>query len=128
IATLALLITLVVPVPAGAVVRVIAPPGNSEADQYYQTVPSATGPRSPDPSKEARDAVREGVLSEASERSLRERGPTGLALATAVAQTAPSGGAGGSPSPQVSVVQIPGRPGLGGLFPLMLALTGAAAL
>jgi hypothetical protein len=129
--TLALLLTLAlaVPGPAVAAVRVIAPPGNSEADQYYETVPSPTGPRAPDTTKKARDAVREGVLSEAAEQGLRHRGPAGLALATAVAQTAlPEGpGGAGSPSPALAV-SVPDEQGLGDLFPFLLVITAAAAI
>ncbi len=126
IATLALLLALAAPVPAGAAVRVIVPPGNSEADQYYQTVPGATGPRVPDPTKVARDAVREGALSDATEHALRRRGPTALALATAAAQTPERGaGRGGAPA---AVGRPAGEPGLGDLFPLVLAASAAAAL
>jgi hypothetical protein len=130
--TLALLLVLAMPFSAGAAVRVVAPPGNSEADQYYQTLPGATGPRAPDSAKETRDAVRDGALSEATERALRERGPEGLAVATVVAKTAPSGvlgvGAERDGSPPASAVRVPDDQGLGGLFPLVLALTAAAAV
>lgn len=125
--TLALLLVLAlaVPQPVAAAVRVIAPPGNSEADQYYETVPSPTGPRAPDTTKKARDAVREGSLSETAEQGLRHHGPTGLALATGVAQTALPGGSGGHRSLTLSV---PGEQGLGDLFPLILVVAGAAAV
>jgi hypothetical protein len=128
--TLALMLALVLAAPqsAAAAVRAIAPPGNSEADQYYETVPSPTGPRAPDTTKKARDAVREGALSEATEQGLRHRGPAGLALATAVAQTALPGGPGnGAPSPALAV-SVPEEQGLGGLFWLILAFAGAAAV
>lgn len=130
-ATLSLLFALALAAPAGAAVRAIGPPGNSEADQYYQTLPASTGPRAPDLTKKARDAVRDGALSEATEGALRQRGPRGLALATAVAKTAPAEGvgAGGSPSRgAASAVGPPGERGLGALFPFVLALTAAAAL
>lgn len=130
-ATPALLLALVLaaPQPAAAAVRVIAPPGNSEADQYYETVPSPTGPRAPDTTKKARDAVRDGALSEAVEGELRRRGPAGLALATAVAQTALPGGPGGhgSLSPALAL-SVPEEQGLGDLFPLILMAAGAAAV
>jgi hypothetical protein len=130
--TLALLLVLAMPLPAGAAVRVVAPPGNSEADQYYQTLPGATGPRPPDSAKETRDAVRDGALGEATERALRERGPDGLAVATVVAKTAPSGVLGASAerdgSPPASAVRVPDDQGLGNLFPLVLAFTAAAAV
>lgn len=127
--TLALLLALVLAAPQSAAARVLAPPGNAEADQYYETVPSPTGPRAPDTTKKARDAVREGVLSEATEQGLRHRGPTGLALATAVAQTALPGGSGGhgSLSPALAL-SVPEEQGLGDLFPLILVLAGAAAV
>jgi hypothetical protein len=126
--TLALLLALVLAAPqsAAAAVRTIAPPGNAEADQYYETVPSPTGPRAPDTTKKARDAVREGALSEATEEGLRHRGPGGLALATAVAQTALPGGPGGHGS--LSPAGVPEEQGLGDLFPLILVLAGAAAV
>jgi hypothetical protein len=132
--TLALLLVLAMPFSASAAVRVVAPPGNSEADQYYQTLPGATGPRAPDSAKETRDAVRDGALGEATERALRQRGPEGLAVATVVAKTAPAGvpGAGGrdgsrAPTP-ASAVRVPGDQGLGAFFPLLLALTAAGAV
>jgi hypothetical protein len=132
--TLALLLALALPLPAAAAVRVIAPPGNSEADQYYQTLPGSTGPRAPDPTKETRDAVRDGALSEATEGALRRQGPGGLALATAVAKTAPAGtGAGGEgrgrlpASLEASQARPPDPQGLGDLFPFLLLGTAAAA-
>jgi len=130
--TLALLLVLAMPFSAGAATRVVAPPGNSEADQYYQTLPGATGPRAPDSAKETRDAVRDGALSEDTERALRERGPEGLAVATVVAKTAPTGGPGtagrdASRAP-TSAVRVPDDQGLGALFPFLLALTAAGAV
>lgn len=130
--TLALLFVLAMPLPAGAAVRVVAPPGNSEADQYYQTLPGATGPRAPDSAKETRDAVRDGALSEDTERALRQRGPEGLGVATVVAKTAPAGVPGGAAnsdgSQSASAVRVPDDQGLGALFPLVLALTAAGAI
>jgi len=128
ITTLALLLALVLAAPQSAVAaaRVLAPPGNAEADQYYETVPSPTGPRAPDTTKKARDAVRDGALSEAAEQGLRHRGPAGLALATAVAQTAlPEGHGALSPALAVSA---PEEQGLGDLFPLILVAAAAAAV
>ncbi|HEX5375226.1 MAG TPA: hypothetical protein VFW48_03620 [Solirubrobacterales bacterium] len=133
--TLALLLVLVMPLPAGAAVRVVAPPGNSEADQYYQTLPGATGPRAPDSAKETRDAVRDGALSEATEGALRQRGPEGLAVATVVAKTAPAGVPGGAgdrdgsrAAASASAVRVLDDQGLGAFFPLLLALTAAGAV
>jgi hypothetical protein len=126
-----MLVMLAVPPVAPAAARVIAPPGNSEADQYYQTLPASTGPRAPDSTKEARDAVRDGALTEATEQGLRHRGPTGLSLATAIAKTAPPGGAGrddaGSVSP-IPTVRIPDQQGLGVAFPLILLIAAAGAV
>jgi hypothetical protein len=114
ITTLAVLLALALALPAAAAVRVIAPPGNSEADQYYQTLPASTGPRAPDATKKARDAVRDGALAEATEGALRRRGPRGLALATAVAKTAPAGQPGGSGSPSSATQALPsGEAGAG---------------
>jgi len=133
--TLALLLVLAAPLPAGAAVRVIAPPGNSEADQYYQTLPGATGPRAPDQEKETRDAVRDGALGEGTEAALRQQGPEGLALATVVAKTGPAGERGGREdadgsqrSSPATALRAPDDQGLGDLFPLVLAATAVAAL
>jgi len=126
IATLTLAIALAMPAPAGAAVHAIAPPGNSEADQYSQTIPGSTGPRVPDPTKAPRDAVRAGALSEAAERALRGRGANGVALATAVAQTTERGA--GSAAAPGAPGRPAGEPGLGDAFPLLLLATGAAAL
>jgi hypothetical protein len=131
-ATLGFLLTLALAAPAGAAVRVVAPPGNSEADQYFQTLPSSSGPRAPDATKKARDAVRDGALSEATEGALRQRGPRGLGLATAVAKTAPAGEAAGPGGSRLqapaAAIGPPSEPGMGALFPFALAATAAAAL
>ena len=128
IATLTVLLALALPLPAAAVARVVAPPGNSEADQYYETLPSPSGPRAPVSKKDAPD----GALGEATEGALRQRGPTGLALATAVARTAPAGAAGSDRSPRAaplpeSAVRMPDERGLGVLFPLILVAAAAWA-
>ena len=122
---LALLLALALASPTWARAPVLAPPGLPEAEQYFETLPTSTGPKAPDPSKKARDAVRDGALSEASEQALRERGPSGLALADAVAQTAPQG-------ETVALERTPsleslGERGLGAGFALMLVLAAAAA-
>lgn len=128
-----LALALVLPLHAAAAPRTVAPPGNSEADQYYETLPASNGPRAPDTTKKARDAVREGSLSEASEGALRRRGPRGLALATAVARTAPPGTVsrdrpGLRLSTPASTVEPPSQPGMGALFPFVLAASAAGAL
>lgn len=120
---LALLLTLALALPAGAAARVVAPPGLPEAEQYYETIPTSTGPRAPDTTKKAHDAVLAGVLSQASEHELRRRGANGLSLATAVAQTAEEPGA----RPQPPALASLGERGLGGAFSFLLALTAVAA-
>jgi hypothetical protein len=129
ITTLALLLVLAVPAPAWAAGRVIAPPGNSEADQYFETLPGPTGPRAPTSTQEAK----EGALSEATERALLRRGANGNSLAIAVARTAPSRTTGSGRSPHsvplpASAVRVPGEKGLGNLFPLILLATAAAGI
>jgi hypothetical protein len=128
-ATLAALLALALFPPPAAAVRVVAPPGNSEADQYFETLPSPSGPRAP----VARKDAPKGALGEATERALEQRGSTGLALATAVARTAPARWASGKESPDTaplpaSAVRIPGDPGLGALFPLLLVTAAAWAV
>lgn len=129
---LILLAVLALPVgPAGA--RVVVPPGNAEADQYFETIPGAAGPTTPNPERTPEDAVRDGTLSAATNRALERRGSAGQALATLVAQTAPkrvkggSSGNAGGPFPKVALGPVGGG-GLGALFPLILASTVAAAL
>lgn len=122
---LALLLTMAL-TPAAAA-RVVAPPGLPEAEQYYQTVPTSTGPRAPDTTKKARDAVRDGALGQATEEALRRRGPTGLAVATVVAQTAPEGGAAADKGQPPALGSLGDR-GLGAAFPLLLLLMAAAAI
>jgi hypothetical protein len=133
--TIALLpaLALALPAAAPAVPRAVAPPGNSEADQYFETLPATSGPRAPNTAKKARDAVRDGSLTEASEHALRRRGPRGLALATAVARTAPPGAASSDrsrrgPHIPAATVPPPSEPGLGALFPVLLIAAAAAAL
>ncbi len=131
VGTLALLLALALALPAGAAARSLAPPGNSEADQYYETLPASAGPRAPDPSKREEDAVREGDLSPATAQALRGRGAPGQAMARAVAQTAPPRPARAgrvAPAAPASALRIPGRPGLGAAFPLALMGMAAAAL
>jgi hypothetical protein len=129
-ATFVFLLALALPAGASAAPRALAPPGNSEADQYYETLPASTGPRAPDATKKAHDALREGALSEATEHALRRRGPRGLALATAVARTAPASrsGAGSQAGAEAAAIGPPSEPGMGALFPVVLAGTAAATL
>ncbi|MGE5280932.1 MAG: hypothetical protein ACM3N0_01170 [Chloroflexota bacterium] len=118
------LLGLVLALPAAAPAAVVvAPPGLPEAEQYFETQPTSTGPKAPDLTKKARDAVRNGTLDEATEEALRRRGPTGLALAEAVAQTAPQQGR----RPQTPSLEALGEQGMGAVFPLLLVLAAAAA-
>jgi hypothetical protein len=131
ITTLALLLALAAPPGAEAAVRVVAPPGNSEADQYYQTLPGSAGPRAPAQKRTTEDAVRDGQLSPATARALERRGAEGAALATAVAKTAPPRGDGsGNASPPIvaGAAKAPAEQGLGGLFVPILAITMAASV
>ena len=118
-----MLLALALALPADAAVRVVAPPGNSEADQYYETLPASAGPHAPNSAKDEGDAVREGDLSPATARALRQRGAAGQAVATTVAKTAPAGGS----SPPAAVVRTPEGGGLGSVFPLVLVATAAGA-
>ncbi len=122
---LLLMLTLALALPAGAAARLVAPPGLPEAEQYYETVPTSTGQRAPDPTKKSHDAVRDGTIGEATEQALRRRGPAGEALGDAVAQTAPESAASGSQAPALGSL---GEQGLGFAFPLLLLLTAAAAV
>jgi hypothetical protein len=121
---LALLLALALPAAAAARPVTVAPPGLPEAEQYFETLPTSTGPRAPDTTRKAHYAVLAGALSPAGERSLRRRGPRGLALADAVAQTAPRGGSGEDSEPALGSL---GDGGLGAAFPLLLALAAAVA-
>ena len=129
ITTLAVVLAAVAAISSSADARTVAPPGNSEADQYYQTLPGSTGPRAPATKRTAEDAVRDGQLSASSEAALRRRGPEGEALVTAVARTAPVGGEGGrSGSPGPGVVPPPDERGLGAVFAPLLAIVAAASI
>lgn len=127
--TLALLLALAVPLNAQAAVRTIAPPGNSEADQYYETLPGSAGPRAPVPKKTEEDAVHAGELSPATARALQRHGAEGLALATAVAKTAPPARGGGSGlGATAGAARAPDEQGLGGFFVPILGVTAAASV
>jgi hypothetical protein len=124
--TLAVLLTLALPLPAAAA-RTVAPPGNSEADQYFETLPGSAGPRAPDSTRTPGDAVREGDLTAGTASALEGRGERGRALASAVATTAPRrGGGSGSASPNAPVGALGGG-GMGAALPLLLAATAGAA-
>jgi hypothetical protein len=127
--TLALVLgLLVVAGPPLAAARVVAPPGNSEADQYFQTVPGSAGSHSPDSSRTPEDAVREGRLPAVTADVLEGAGTVGRGLADAIAMTAPLGtasGRGGVAGEEAT--SSAGGKGLGVLFPILLLGTVAAA-
>jgi hypothetical protein len=127
ITALGLLLTLAstLTFPALAAARLVAPPGLPEAEQYYETVPTSTGPREPDLTKKAHEAVRDGVISEGTRRTLDRRGPGGEALGDAIAQTAPEATTGGSRPPALGSL---GEQGLGPGFLLLIAAMGGAAI
>lgn len=126
---LALAAALMLPGPAAA--EVVAPPGHSEADQYFQTLPASAGPRTPDPDRAPGDAVREGALDSETLRALQESGEAGRAVADVVAATAPpraaGGGGDGSTAPSAGALAAPEQRGLGDAFPLLLVAMAVAA-
>lgn len=126
ITALGLLLTLAFTLtfPALAAARLVAPPGLPEAEQYYETVPTSTGPREPDLTKKAHEAVRDGVIGEATRRALDRRGAGGEALGDAIAQTAPEGTA-GSRSPALGSL---GEQGLGPGFLFLIVAMGVTAI
>lgn len=121
----AVLVALALPsaVPAAPVA---VPPGNSEADQYFETLPAPSGGRSPDTAKTVEDAVRERQLDAGTAKALEGRGKAGRAVATIVAQTGPPRHGGGGRS-RVAVANAPEKQGLGAVFPLILMGTAVAA-
>jgi hypothetical protein len=138
VATFALLAVLALPGSAAAAVHVVAPPGASEADQYFETVPASTGPRAPNGERKEEDAVRDGSISPATGRALQRRGPAGQAVAALVADTAPAasetatgrGGRSGraAAKPTLPPASAPGKAGMGAVFPLALAAVAVAAV
>lgn len=71
----------------------IVPPGNSEADQYAETVPGAEGNKPPDSGRPPEDVLTPSQIDE-----LGEQGADGEAAAALAAATAPEGGGSGSGS------------------------------
>ena len=131
--------------PSVASAQVTVPPGNSEADQYFETVPNGSGDSSPDGTKSP-----EEVLTPEQVAELEQLGPDGQAAAALAAATAPDGaekanGAGGSEnagggsgpegsttvkgaSPVAGAASVPAREGLGGLLWLIIIGAGLAAV
>lgn len=127
---------LAIPLPATAA-SIATPPGNSEADQYFESLPTSQGPRSPDPERTPQDAVAEGTLTQASAEALEARGKDGQTAASIVAQTAPTVGAGDADrstgtnnagTATNAAFELPEEDGMGIVLPLILVATGAAAL
>lgn len=124
--------------PAAVAARSIAPPGNSEADQYFETLPEPAGPRSPDPERSTEDALRERSLAPRTVQALEQGGASAQALAGAVASTAPpraaAGGASGAGEAPGGAAAAQGagpvteQGGMGVAFPLALAASLLAAL
>ena len=133
----ALLIALALAVllPASAVAQSInVPPGQSEADQYFEVVPDGTGNKSLDNSAEPAD-----VLTPAQIAELEGLGEEGIAAAETAAASAPgkpgggkggqgdvSGAGSGSAAAGLAGAVAPSRDGLGGMLWLVLVGTAAA--
>jgi hypothetical protein len=125
--------------PAASAADKTAPPGNSGISQYLQVVPSASGPKKPQP-----PAKNRGALTEGQRRRLVKSGADGRTLARLVASTAPipasaSTGAGKSKSdtkPQSASSSVArsvagsGGTGLGIALPILMvgAVVGAVAI
>lgn len=92
---------------------VVVPPGNSEATQYFESVPNVKGNSSPDTQR----ALTEGVLTPAQIEALQKKGPDGAAAAQSAVATGP-------PTPGGE----PDKEGLGTFFPLILIASAIAAL
>ena len=131
ITTLAAVLAILATFVPGALARTVAPPGNSEADQYYQTLPSPTGPRGPGTREAAENAVREGRLDAGTEQALRSEGAVGADAAEAIARTAPSQSErsenGDRGTVGAGAVRPPTERGLGDLFLPILAVVGLAS-
>ncbi len=88
----ACLLAAVLALPGAALAQGISvPPGNSEADQYFETVPDGKGNKSLDNSKDPADVLTPKQLA-----ALEALGADGIAAAQLAAGTAPDeGGSGG---------------------------------
>ena len=114
--------------------QTVVPPGNSEADQYFEATPDATGDKSIDGSRSAEDVLTPKQLAE-----LEALGPDGAAAAALAAGTAPSAetlGAGegedpaaeGSAAPAGSAALITDRQGMGAWLWVIVAASAFIAL
>ncbi len=108
------------------------PPGNSEADQYFETVPDGEGNKSLDSTKEPSDVLTPRQIAE-----LEALGEDGAAAAQIAAATAPDGvgkagggaATGGTPDEDgVSSASVAtSREGLGGLLWVFLIAVAVVA-
>ena len=126
---------LAVLLPGSAAAQSInVPPGQSEADQYFEVVPDGTGNKSLDNSAEPSE-----VLTPAQIAELEGLGEDGAAAAQTAAATAPgdsgggkggqgdaSGAGSGSAEAGLAGAVAPSRDGLGGMLWLVLVGTAAA--
>lgn len=131
-------IALILTAPSAATAKQSVPTGNSEIDQYTETLPGASGDQPTKGAGGASDGA--SVLSQATERRLQQQGRVGRAVANLANATAPkgraaatNGGGGGSPSGFDAVANTVsgsdgGGGGLGILLPLILGGVAAAAL
>ncbi len=77
----------------GGGASVTVPPGQSEADQYFETVPDGSGNSSLDSAGRPRDALSKGQIA-----ALEELGEDGVAAAEIAGATAPDGAGTGAPA------------------------------
>jgi hypothetical protein len=129
---------LLVVAPIARADRVSAPPGNAGVDQYFETVPSATGNRPPDSSGTSGSGHRSGggPVPARTQRRLERLGPAGRATAALAQQTAPppraahpqaTSGGGSSLAAILHALGGGDSGGMGLLLPAILIATSMAA-
>jgi hypothetical protein len=129
----ALIATLVLTLaPAAQADRVSAPPGNSGVDQYFETVPTATGNRPPG------EAGKSGnpLVSARTQRQLARLGPNGRTAAALAQRTAPTpsrtpvarSATGGGGSSLAAILHAIGGGDSGGMGLLLPAILIASAV
>ncbi len=84
--------------PSAASAEHVVPPGNSAANQYTETFPTAKGQATTKQRGKTRDRSPRQVLGSTNARRLQSEGPEGQELATVVATTAPPPKQGASPT------------------------------
>lgn len=127
---LSIAVALALLLPGSAAAQSInVPPGQSEADQYFEVVPDGTGNGSLDNSAQPSDALTPKQIA-----ALESLGGGGVAAAQAAAATAPDDLGGGEGAQQevsapgesaVAGAVAPDRDGLGWVLWLLVAGTGA---